>query len=444
MPMPPGSLPSPTRLAERRKRVLGELGRSALVLCAGRPKVKSGDTTYRFRAASEFQYLVGWAEPGAVLVLRAHESANRCILFVPPRDPDLELWTGPRLGVERAVEALGADAACSTTDLDARLPELLTGAERVFFRLGEDRDMDRRVIGVLGHARSRAGRGGGTPSGVADPGLLLDEMRLVKDSEELTSIRRACQLTVNGFREAIPQVAPGKGEWELQGALEGALLRGGAFGPAFSTIVGSGPRAGVLHYTANNCVLPSAGWVLLDAGAELNGYSGDVTRSLPIQGSGTDAARSLYQAVDEARAAAVSAVRPGNTMDDVEAAARSRLEAALTDLKLWEGVTPAGRAKRFKRLAPHKVSHWLGLDVHDVGAYNPQGASRVLEPGMVMTIEPGLYIGEDDEAAPPDLRGIGIRVEDDVVVTEDGAENLTATLPTDLDELVALRDSGTQ
>ena len=442
MPRTPESLPTAEELDARRARVLEEVGGSALVLSAGRLQFKSGDTEYRFRAASEFQYLTGWGEPGAVLVLRGHAEEDRYVLFVPPREPDVEVWTGARLGVEGAMSRLGVEAAYPLDELEQRLPTLLQGADKVFVRLGEDAEMDRLVTQTLRKARSRAGRSGGGPSGVLDPGLVLDDLRLLKSDAEINLIREACAISMAGFRAALPRVAPGRGEWELQGAIEGTFLREGAFGPAFGTIVGSGPRACTLHYTSNSHRLPDTGFVLIDAGAEVGGYAGDITRSIPIAGSGTPLQRTLYEAVDEARAAAIAAVRPGATVDDVEDAARVRLEEGLTALGLWEGDASEERRARYKSLAPHKVSHWLGLDVHDVGAYKVGGAARVLEPGMVLTIEPGLYVQEDDESAPPDLRGVGIRVEDDVLVTRDGAENLTGSLPTDLDALCALRDEG--
>jgi len=422
--------------------VLENVGGSALVLVAGNLQFKSGDTEYRFRPSSEFQYLTGWGEPGAVLVLRAHSEEDRFVLFVPPREPDVEVWTGVRLGVEGALDRLGVEAAYPIGELAQRLPGLLEGADRIFVRMGEDAEIDRLVTQTLQKARSRAGRSGGGPAGVTDPGLVLDDLRLFKSDEELDLIREACAITIAGFRAAVARVAPGRGEWELQGALEGRFLEEGAFGPAFGTIVGSGRRACTLHYTGNSHRLPDTGFVLIDAGAEVGGYAGDITRTIPIAGSGTPLQRKLYEAVNEARADAVAAVRPGATVDDVEEAARTRLEEGLTDLGLWDGDAPEDRQKRFKELAPHKVSHWLGLDVHDVGAYQVEGAARVLEPGMVLTIEPGLYVQADDERAHPELRGVGIRVEDDVLVTKQGAENLTAALPTDLDSLCALRDEG--
>ena len=443
MPRIPDSLPTAAHFSARRNQVLEEIAGSALVLQAGRLQFKSGDTEYRFRTSSEFQYLVGWGEPDAVLVLRAHADDDRFVLFVPSRQPDIEVWTGARLGVEGACDRLGADAAYPLEELEQRLPDLLNGADHLFTRLGVNAEMDRLITRTLVKARSRAGRTGGGPTGVQDPGLVLDDLRLFKEDIELELIREACAVTVAGFRAAIPGVAPGRGEWEVQGALEGTFIGEGAFGPAFGTIVGSGPRACTLHYTANDHRLPDDGFVLIDAGAEFAGYSGDVTRSLPIRGHGSELQRRLYETVDEARAAAIGAVRPGATVDEVEAAARERLKQGLTELGLWTGNSNEERQARFKRLAPHKVSHWLGLDVHDVGAYRVHGAGRVLKPGMVMTIEPGLYIQPDDEAAQPELRGVGIRVEDDVLVTRDGAENLTAELPTDLDALCALRDGST-
>lgn len=428
------------RFSARRARVLDQLGSSALVLSAGPLRFKNADSEYRFRPTSDFLYLSGWGEPDAVLVLRAHADEDRFVLFVPPRLPEAELWTGARLGCDGARELLRADAAYPISELSERLPQLLDGAEHLYARLGSEEGLDRLLLQTLTSARSRAQRHGGRPVGVLDPGAVLDDMRLIKDAEELERIRHACAITVEGFRAGVAAVRAGAGEWEVQAALEGAFLRQRAQGPAFGTIVGGGPRACVLHYTANDQPLPDQGWVLIDAGAEAAAYAGDVTRTLPVAGRPHPLAGELYAAVLNAKRAGFDTIRPGATIDDVESAVRTRLEEALTAL----GVVPAGdeevRRARFKALIPHKASHWLGLDVHDVGAYRVHGASRTFEPGMVLTVEPGIYIPADDERAPSELRGLGIRIEDDALVTAQGVENLTAALPDDLESVLALRD----
>lgn len=431
------------RFAARRARVLDDLGTSALVVPAGPSRFKNGDTEYRFRPDSEFLWLTGWGEPEALLVLRGHAADDRCVLFVPPRVPEAELWTGTRLGVEGACAELGADAAFPIDEMESRLPDLLDGAEHVYVRLGREPALDRIVVATLGSARARAQRTGGRPVGVLDPGLLLDEHRLVKDDDELALIRTAAALSVQAFRAAIPRVAAGVGEWEIQAALEGTFLAGGAWGPAFGTIVAGGAHACTLHYTRNDARLPEDGWVLIDAGAEVAGYGGDITRSLPVTGRGTPAQRDLHDVVRAARDAALAVARPGATIDDVERAVRDRLETGLVELGLASRADAEQRRARLGRLFPHKSGHWLGLDVHDVGLYRVHGAARTLDTGMVFTVEPGLYVPADDDQAPPELRGVGIRLEDDVLITAEGCENLTAALPMDVDGLIALREGGT-
>ena len=421
--------------AARRARVLESLGGSALVL---RSEVK--DSGGRHQPDRDLFYLTGVCEPGAVAVLRPDGEDGDFVLFVRPRNPDEELWNGDRLGPERAGEAFGADSTYGNDQLGEHLPRLLAEATDVHFRLGADSPVQEAVVGSLRTARLRGPRKGVGPFALVDPGRLLDPLRLVKDSEELSRIRRAATITVEAFKEMLGTVRPGVGEWEIEGRLDGAFRQKGARGTAYPTIVGSGANACVLHYVDNDCTLRDGDLVLVDAGAEVDLYKSDVTRTLPVAGSFTVSQRAIYDLVLEAHDRAIAAVRPGATIESIHHAARDTFVEGLLALGLVRG-SPAEviESEAYKPFFPHQTSHWLGLDVHDVGDYAASGAPRVLEPGMVLTVEPGLYFPDSLEGSElEEYVGIGIRIEDDVVVTVDGHEVLTAGLPASADEIERL------
>ncbi len=421
----------------RRERALAALGGGAMVLPAA-PRALRGNSEYSYRPSSEVFYLSGFTEPDAVVVLRAFADEDRFVLFVRPKDPGAELWNGRRIGPEAAREVFGADACHSIGELDERLPGLLAGADRVHFRLGVAADVESLVVKALDTARQRGARTGSGPRGVVDPGGILDEMRLRKDEAERSAMRAAATLSVADHRAAAAALRPGAGEWQLQADADAAFRRGGGRGPAYETIVGSGENACVLHYVENSCRIGDGDLVLLDAGAEVDLYCGDVTRTYPASGRFTAEQRAVYDVVERARTEAVDAVAPGATIAGVH----DRARAVLVDGLIALGVLPGPRERVLAESAheaffPHRTSHWLGLDVHDPGDYARAGEPRVLEEGMVLTVEPGLYFrpgGGDGER----FRGIGVRIEDDVLVTADGRENLTAALPTDPDEIEAL------
>lgn len=442
----PAGVPADVILG-RRDRVLDALAGDAMVLPAGPVLHRSGDSELPYRPDSELYYLTGLKEPEVVLVLRGFADEQRTVLFVRSRSRDAELWTGPRMGPEGASELPGVDEAHPVEELPRRLPELLDGAGRVYFRLGCRPQVERAVVSALQHARARGARKGKGPRGAIDPGEILDEMRLRKGPEEIRAIRHACRVTTLGFQEALGAVRPGAGEWQVEAAIEHAFRREGAEGPAFATIVGSGTNACVLHYISNSRTMESGDLVLVDAGAEVGLYSGDVTRTVPVTGRFSPRQRDVYDLVEAARTAAVERIRPGATVADVHDAATRTLVQGLVELEVLSGdVDELIEEGDYRRFFPHRTSHWLGLDTHDPGDYMRDGESRVLESGMVLTVEPGLYFrppenGEEgdedpDRAAP--FRGVGIRIEDDVLVTESGAEVLTAHLPTEPDRVAGL------
>jgi Xaa-Pro aminopeptidase len=437
----PMNEPSGSVFGARRRRVLEALGeRGAMVLPAA-PEVRVGrDLELRYRVDPELWYLTGYAEPEAVAVLRGGEEES-FTLFVRPRDEGRETWTGPRGGVEAALEGFGADAAHPIGELDAALPALLRGVDRIHFRVGGGRqDVQRVLLDTLARGRGARQRTGRGPAELTDPGLVLDEMRLVKEPGEIEAIREAVRISTAAFLEGFAAARPGAGEWEVEAAVEAAMRRAGAEGPAFATIAASAGHATVLHYTANDRRMNAGDLLLLDAGARFRGYHGDLTRTAPVGGRFSPRQRDIYEAVLAARDAAIEAARPGATILDVHHAALRVLLDAMVRLRLVDGETEdlMDQEDRWKRWFPHNTSHWLGLDVHDVGTYAVDGRPRTLQPGMVLTIEPGIYVPAHAEDAPAGLRGIGVRIEDDLLITDAGPDVLSRQLPADPDAVQAL------
>ena len=429
--------------SRRRARALESLGDSVLILSSSPHRYRSRDTEYRYRPDSELFYLTGCTEPGVVAVLSGMEAQDRFLLFVPQRDLKAELWSGARLGPEAARERFRADVAFASDELDERLPELLRLPCRILFRLGENPRLEALIVDSLCTARARGARKGEGPRIVEDPGQILDELRLRKDSEELAKIRQATSLTVAAFRDAMAGTRPGMGEWEVESLLESAFRKGGAAGPAFPTIVGSGGNACTLHYSANEHALEEGELVLLDGGAEVDLYAGDVTRTYPVGGRFQAHQREVYEVVLEAQRAAIDGIRPGSTVDRLHEAATRVLTDGLLDLGVLSGKTDdLLEQKAYDRYFPHQTSHWLGLDVHDVADYARGGRPRVLEEGMVLTVEPGLYFPPLAEEAPGPFTGIGVRIEDDFLVTKSGSESLTGSLPVSVEEVEELCSGG--
>jgi Xaa-Pro aminopeptidase len=424
----------------RRTTLLERLGKGAMVLPAAPVLYRSGDSELAYRPDSELLYTTGWREPESVAVLRGFAQEDRFVLFVRNRDAEKERWDGSRMGPAAARDWSGADATYPIEELEARLPKLLAGSDRVYSRLGRDPLMDALVVGALTEARRKGARTGAGPRGIVDPGMLLDPLRLRKDDYEVALLRAAAGITADGLMEGMAAAEPGMGEWVVQAVIEGAWRRAGADGPGFGTIVGSGPNACVLHYRDNARVLQGGEMVLVDCGAEYGDYSGDITRTFPVSGRFSGGQRELYDVVEGARARAVQAVRPGATIQGIHDLATRVLVEGLVELGLLSGtVDDILEQRSFTRFFPHRTSHWLGLDVHDPGDYvDPSGDPLPLEPGMVLTVEPGLYIppGSPGGAAP--FAGMGVRIEDDVLVTAQGGEILGPRIPSSAPEVEAL------
>lgn len=415
-----------------------------MVLPGARVQHSSRDSEHPFRPDSEMYWCTGLDLPDALAVVStvdggaggdaAGDPRAHLTLFVQPRDAEAERWAGVREGPDAVRERLGAEAAFALDELPTQLAQQLDAADTVFFRFGAHAHVEDHVIEALQRARARGARKGTGPRRVIDPGEVLDPLRLIKDTHEIALMRAAAALTLEGFRALTGRVRAGVGEWALQAELEAAFRRQGGDGPAFGTIVASGANACVLHYVSSRDRLAAGEMVLVDAGASRGWYAGDVTRTFPVDGRFTPEGRAVHDAVDRARAAAVAAVKPGVTIDAVHHAALEVLCAFLVDEGCVDGqVDDVLESGSYKPFYPHSTSHWLGLDVHDVGDYARKGAGRVLEPGMVLTVEPGLYFPTDSRFAQ-----IGVRIEDDVLVTAEGHENLTQGLATDAEAMAAL------
>ena len=415
--------------ARRRQQLMQAAGEgSILILPAAPERVRSRDTQYPYRQDSDFWYLTGCDEPEAVLVLVPGRKHGEAILFCRERDLEREAWDGPRLGPEGAVAALGLDDAYPIADIDEILPGLLEGRRRVHYHLGRDADFDLKLIGWLNRVRAQVRQGAQPPQEFLELGHLLDELRLFKSADELRLMQQAADISVQAHRAALRAARVGMHEFELQAELEYVFRKHGAQ-PAYASIVGAGANACVLHYRNNVAKCRDGELVLIDAGAEYAGYAADITRTFPVNGRFSKPQRALHDLVCAAQAAALAQARPGVPYEAGHDAAVATLAEGLLSLGLLKGtlekVIASGDYKRFYR---HKTGHWLGLDVHDVGEYRIDGASRLLEPGMVFTIEPGLYIPPDDTSVAAQWRGIGIRIEDDVLITREGHRVLTAAL----------------
>ena len=428
----------PKSYVRRRKQLMRMAGDDAiLVLPAAKETVRSRDTHHPYRQDSDFSYLTGFPEPEAVLVLVPGRAHGEALLFCRERDPDREGWDGPRFGPEGAVEAFGMDDAYPIGDLDDILPGLLEGRSRVYYHFGRDAEFDLQLIGWVNRVRAMMRMGAQPPHEFLELGHLLDEMRLFKDRDELKLMQRAADITVEAHAAAMRAVRPGMHEYQLQAQLEYTFRMHDAV-PAYGSIVGAGANGCVLHYVANAGRINEGDLVLIDAGAEYRGYAADITRTFPANGRFTPAQRALHDLVGQAQAAALAQARPGVPYQAGHDAAVETLTEGLLRLGLLKGSLEKNIAEeRYKRFYRHKTGHWIGLDVHDVGEYRIDGESRLLEPGMVFTIEPGLYIAPDDTSVAAKWRGIGIRTEDDVLVTDDGHRVLTDALARSSDEIEA-------
>ena len=425
--------------AERRRRFMDQMENGVALFFAAPEKVRSNDTHYRYRQDSDFHYVTGFPEPGAAALLLPQHPEHRFVLFVRPRDPERETWDGRRAGPAGARATYGADAAYTIDQLADVLPRYLENAPSLYVSIGRYEDADRIVKAALDVVKGKIRQGIRAPRVFRDPAAILNEMRLMKTAPELDIMRRAGAISSEAHRAAMQALRPGMKEYEIEAIIEYVFRKSGAAGPSYNTIVGSGVNATILHYIENASTCRDGDLLLVDAGAELEGYSADITRTYPVNGRFSPAQREVYEVVLGAQERAIAEVRPGNTFDAVHNAALRALVEGLVRLGLLRGdLDRLITEEAYKPYYMHRTSHWLGLDVHDVGDYRDGEAWRPLEPGMVLTVEPGLYFGEDRTEVPAPYRGMGIRIEDDVLVTASGREVLTAATPKSIADLESL------
>lgn len=441
--MLPETLPRPAPVGTeeyraRRQALMTSLpGDSAVVLPGATLVSRSRDSDFPFRQDSDFHYLTGFPEPDALLLLLPGREEGESVLFCRDRDPAKEAWTGIRLGAEGAMREHGIDQAFENDEREVRLQEMLEGRRSLYLPLANRGALD-LADGLRTRLAGRARRGASIPEVFADVAPALHAQRLIKSETELALMRHAAMISARGHVRAMRVARPGVAEYQLQAELEHEFRWQGGSGPAYASIVGGGGNAGVLHYIENSDVLRDGDLVLIDAGAEFDLYAGDITRTFPVNGRFSEPQRALYEVVLSVQERALAAVRPGTTLVDIHDGVVRGLTEGLIGLGLLEGDVQARiDDESYRRFYLHSTSHWLGLDVHDVGHYRQAGEPRPLEPGMVLTVEPGLYVPVADDI-PEDFRGLGIRIEDDVAVTEQGGEILTAAVPKRVADIEAL------
>lgn len=431
---------SKAEYTRRRKHLMALMEPNSIaIIPSAREHVRSRDTTYHFRQDSDFYYLSGITEPDAVLVLIPGRGHGQFVVFCRERDSGLELWHGNRAGPEGMCEHHRADDAFPVSDIDEILPGLLEGRDRVYYSMGRSAEFDRQIMGWVNQIRGQEASGAVPPGEFTDLDHMLHELRLYKSAAELRLMRKAAEISAQAHCRAMRECRAGMYEYQLEAELQYGFAKGGARFPAYASIVGSGSNACVMHYTDNSDKLRDGELVLIDAGCELEYYASDVTRTFPVSGRFSKEQRALYELVLKVQHAAIEQVKPGNHWNQPHDASVRVLIEGLVELGLLRGrVSNLVKRNAHRAFYMHRVGHWLGLDVHDVGDYRVGEQWRVLEPGMVLTVEPGLYIPVDNTKVAKKWRGIGIRIEDDVIVTEKGCEVISSGVPKNVEEIEAL------
>ncbi len=412
--------------------------KSVAIIPSAREATRSNDTQYRFRQDSDFYYLTGFEEPDSIAVV-APGREQKYTLFVRPRDPEQEIWVGRRAGVEGAKSEFGADEAYPVAEFETRLQDILDGADKLYFRLGSYPDLDNTVIKQIAQMRSLNRKPIHPPRTIIDPATIIHEMRVLKSPDEIELMQKAADIAAEAHVEAMKTVKPGMKEYEVEAQIEQVFRRRGASGPSYTSIVGAGANATVLHYINNDGELRDGELLLVDAGAEYKGYASDITRTFPINGRFSKAQREIYDLVLETQMSCVEMVRPGVTHDELKEHSVEMLTEGMVKLGLLKGEPKELiKEEKYKQFYMHGLGHLLGIDVHDVGIYYYDKQSRALEPGVVMTVEPGIYIAPDTKDIPEQYLGIGVRIEDDVLCTANGPRVLTTKVPKDAGEIEAL------
>ena len=423
--------------ARRRQQLMASMSPNSIAIVPSAPlTTRNRDVEHPFRQDSDFYYLSGFSEEHAVLVLIPGREHGEYVLFCQEKIKEQEIWTGRRVGPEAAPQVLGADDAFPITDIDDILPGLLEGKDRIYASLGVRQDFDHQLMQWVNHIKTQVRNGATPPREFSALDHLLHEMRLIKSDAEIAVMREAAIISADAHKRAMKMVKPGMMEYQLEAEILRTFMAAGSRWPAYPSIVGSGDNACILHYTQNTAEIQDGDLILIDAGCELDYYASDITRTFPANGKFSDPQKELYQLVLDAQIAAIEQVKPGNHWNQPHEAAVKVLVDGLLALGLMQGdAADIIEQESYRQFYMHKTGHWLGMDVHDVGEYRIDGQWRVLEPGMVLTIEPGLYISPDDESVDEQWRGIGIRIEDDVVVSRDGCEVLTVDVPKAIDAI---------
>lgn len=431
---------SKTEFARRRKALMAHMEPNSIAIVPAAPeRTRSRDTEYHYRQNSDFLYLSGFEEPQAVLVLIPGRDHGEYVLFVRERNREREIWDGYRAGPEGACSEFEADDAFPIDDIDEILPGLLEGKQRVYYSMGKDSEFDKHVMDWVNTIRAKV-RSGATPPGeFLDLSHFLNDMRLFKSAAELRVMKEAGEISARAHVRAMKASKAGVMEYQLEAEILHEFQMSGARFPAYNSIVGGGKNGCILHYIENSAPLKNGDLVLIDAGCELDYYAADITRTFPVNGKFSPEQKALYEICLQAQLEAIAECKPGKHWNDPHEATVRVITAGLVKIGLLEGdVDELIKSEAYKEFYMHRAGHWLGMDVHDVGDYKVGGEWRVLEPGMVMTVEPGIYVAPDNERVAKKWRGIGIRIEDDVVITKDGNEVLTKDVPKTVAEIEAL------
>lgn len=424
----------------RRQRLMEMMSPNSLAIVSAAPAtVRNRDVEHPYRQDSDFYYLSGFDEEQSVLVLIPGREQGQCVLFCQEKIPEQEIWTGRRVGPEAAPERLGVDEAFPIDEIDNVLPGLMERKERVYTSLGASPEFDHRLMNWINQIKTQVRNGATPPRNFSSLDYLLHEMRLIKSDAEITLMRAAADISAKAHCRAMQTVQPGQYEYQLEAELMHTFMAAGSRWPAYPSIVGAGDNACILHYTRNDDAIQNNDLILIDAGCELDYYASDITRTFPANGQFSPEQAALYQLVLDAQLAAIDQVKAGNHWQQPHDAAVAVLVDGLLALGLLQGeADDCIEQGTYRRFYMHKTGHWLGMDVHDVGEYRVDGQFRILQPGMVMTVEPGLYIAPDDTTVEERWRGIGIRIEDDVVVREHGCDILSDAVPKTIADIEAL------
>lgn len=428
---------------QRREQLLSKIGQGTAIFRSAPTAVMHHDVEYVYRQDSDFYYLTGFNEPEAVAVLAPHHPEHQFVLFVQPKERDKEIWTGYRVGVEAAKTLYGADEAYPISELDEKLPQYLEKADRIYYHLGRDRAFNETVLSHWQRQMAQYQKRGVGPTALEDARVVLHPLRMVKSEAEIEQMRKAIAISVEAHNHARAIAHPGRYEYEIQAEMEHLFRLRGGMGPAYPSIVATGANACVLHYIENQAPLQAGDLLLIDAGCCYDYYNGDITRTFPVSGKFSGEQKALYEIVLEAQKSAIAQVQPGNPYNQFHETAVRVLVEGLIEIGLLAGdIDEIIQEEKYKPFYMHRTGHWLGLDVHDCGAYKHNEETwATLQPGHILTVEPGLYISPDVEPAegqPPvsdRWRGIGIRIEDDLLVTPTGHEVLTAGVPKAIEDL---------